>query len=240
MATENKHKGLMIVLPEVTTSVTIAAEWFERRDGLVARAAAIAAVATVADADAAGETIRALAKTGNELEAQRKQITDPFLKAQRTIKAEADKAAAPLAAEEARLKGMVGTFVAAERRRVEEEERAAEAERRDKIQAQVDQQQSEAELLGTPFDEPPVVVVPEAAPVARVATVCGVRTQEYVAFEVVNSGEVPRRFLVLSEALIREDVKSNEAALLAKLKDDPGFSNIPGVKLRIETRVGSR
>jgi len=236
----SNSKALMILLPDVSTSVTIAADWFEQRDALVARASGITAVATAADADSAGETIRALAKSASALEKQRTQITAPFLKAQKLIKAKADEASAPLAAEEARLKGLVGAFVMAERRRQEEEERAAEAERRDRIQAEVERQAAEAELLGDGNAAPVVVVVPDAAPVAKAATVCGVRTQEVVAFEVVNSAEVPRRFLVISEALIREDVKSNEAALLAKLKDDPGFSNIPGVRLRIETRVASR
>ena len=156
-------QALTILLPDVSGRVTIAAEWFEQRDALLAGTAAITAVADALSCDRAGEAIRRLAKAAKALEDQRKQITEPFLRAQKLIKAKADEALAPVGAETVRLKVLVAAFAAEEGRRAEAAAWAAEAARRLEIERQLAQQQAEADL----FPDNPVpaeIVVPAAAP----------------------------------------------------------------------------
>ena len=234
-------QALTILLPDVSGSVTIAADWFEQRDTMLASTAAIAAVTDAPTCDRAGEAIRRLAKAAKALEHQRKAITQPFLRAQRLIKAKADDALAPVAAETARLKALVAAYAAERQRRAEAEARAAEEARRQEIERQLAQRQAEAELFG---DSPALageeIVVPDAAPEPVRARVDGVRIAETLAFTVTAEAEVPRQFLTVDPGLIRRYLAENRDAFTAALKQDPDWTPIPGVAVRIETKVASR
>lgn len=246
--------ALTIILPDVSSQVTIAADWFAKRDELLAAAGAVRVVNTADACDQAGEFIRKLGKLAKALEDQRKQITDPFLKAQKLIKTKADEALAAVGAETERLKAQVAEFAARQQQQADERARQAEAARRAEIERQVadleaanaaNQQQAdkEAELLGTDpavFQPPPAIVVPEAAPVVAAPKIDGVRVSQALTFEVVNPDEVPRRFLCVDTHAIRMDLLAHKDEYMARLKDDPSWTPAPGVVVRIETKVASR
>jgi len=232
-------QALTILLPDVSGRVTIAAEWFEQRDALLAGTAAITAVADALSCDRAGEAIRRLAKAAKALEDQRKQITEPFLRAQKLIKAKADEALAPVGAETVRLKVLVAAFAAEEGRRAEAAAWAAEAARRLEIERQLAQQQAEADLFpDNPM--PAEIMVPAAAPEPVRAKVEGVRIAEALTFTVAAEAEVPRQFLAVDPTLIRRYLAENRDRFIAALKESPDWTPIPGVVVKIETKVASR
>jgi len=252
----DNSNALTIILPDVSSQVTIAADWFTKRDELLLVAAGLTVVDSADSADAAGEQIRKLGKLAKALEDQRKVITDPFLKAQKLIKAKADEALLGVGFATERLKRLVAEFAVKQAKEAEAAARKAEAARREEVERQVAelerknhemqlQAQAEAELFGgdpQTFVPPAqtVIVVPEAAPVVTAPKVDGVRLAQALTFDVVNADLVPRQFMTVDLCAIRIDLQKNKDAYIAKMKDEPEWSPIPGVVVKIETKVASR
>ena len=225
----DNSKALTIILPDVSSQVTIAADWFAKRDELLLVAAGVKLVDSADTADAAGEQIRKLGKLAKALEDQRKVITDPFLKAQKLIKAKADEALLSVGFETERLKRLVAEFAVKQAKEAEAAARKAEAARREEVERQLAelerkneemqlQAQAEAELFGgdpQTFVPPPaqtVIVVPDAAPVATAPKVDGVRLAQALTFDVVNADLVPRQFMTVDLCAIRIDLQKNKEA----------------------------
>lgn len=244
-STTSIHPVGVIALPAIPQDVAIAPEWIRRRDELLTQATAIKEVSTQAEFDVAEAALKRVTKAGTELESLRKRLAEPFLEAQRSIKAVADRAVAPLEAEKVRLKKVVGDYVVrveAENRRRHEEAAAAalEAQRREEeARAREDEARRKrdeeiASGQSTPFDDPPPEagalpsVVPAPAPVVEVPIVRSMTNVRKVwKHQVVDGTKVPRQFCEPSDRILREAVRN-------------GARDIPGVRIWEETEVSAR
>ena len=225
-----------IKLPDVRQEVTLAGEWFASRDLALAESAQITAV-DAQSADLAGKSISELGKMASQIEKQRKDITAPFLQAQRAIKAVVDKAKKPLDDEVDRLKGLVAEFAEAERKRLAEEARQAELARIEAMAAEAARIEAEQAILGA-ADE--VITVESEPEIKASPKFDGVRLSEAVAFEVIDENLIPTAFLTFDERKLRAWIAERKDDLISEMKDDGFKQPIPGIVLRVDSRVAIR
>ena len=225
-----------IKLPDVRQEVTLAGEWFASRDLALAESAQITAV-DAQSADLAGKSISELGKMASQIEKQRKDITAPFLQAQRAIKAVVDKAKKPLDDEVDRLKGLVAEFAEAERKRLAEEARQAELARIEAMAAEAARIEAEQAIFGA-ADE--VITVESEPEIKASPKFDGVRLSEAVAFEVIDENLIPTAFLTFDERKLRAWINERKAELLEQLKHDSFRQPIAGIVLKIESKVAIR
>jgi len=207
----------LIKLPDLPREVSIDADWYTRRDEILALSQEIVKVDS-SNYDFAGIQLAAVTKSSNEVEKIRKGLTSPYLAAQKKIKEVSDKAREPLEDEKARLKGMMSLWQV----HVENERRAAEAEVRRKamIQAELD------EILGesTTVDMTEQAVAPIGPVTAK-----GTAVSWNYEFQVEDITQVPREWLMLDEQAVRRYAK-----------DQRENACIPGIKFTKTANVRAR
>ena len=216
-------------LPQTPTEIAIAPDWIQRRDALLVKSTAVAEIASQDQYDDAEVFLKRITKGLTELEKMRKELGDPFLRAQREIKRVADDAAAPLEAEKNRLKAAMVAHVRAvedaNRRAFEENARkAAEAE------AELARTQESVNPFDepTPFDDVPPVAPVEVAPVQEVQVHRAMSNVTKVwSFRIISGDAVPREYCQPDERIIRAAVAG-------------GCREIAGVEIYEETKIASR
>lgn len=227
---------IRITLPDVTQEVTLAGDWFQKRDQAIAEANGFTD-ANAANADDIGQAISKMGKMASKIEAERKKLTAPYLAAQKAIKAVVDKATEPIDAETGRLKAMLAEFAENERRRLADEEAkrllarlAAEAEEEERRQA-------EEELFGSSVAVTNVVV---EAPAPTAPKFDGVRLSEAVTFDLLDDAVIPVTFMTFDPAKLRAWIAERKEALLDQLKSENFKQPITGIVLKIESKVAIR
>lgn len=152
--------------------VALSAEAIQERDGLVAAANHIIATADVAPLVLTAESYPAVAQLVKDLDAfakaveiQRETINRPILTLGRELMAAAKAATVPAAEARQKLLPLVNAYEAAERARVEEEQRKAREEaarlEREEYERQMAAAKAKAELEAGPGEEPKPVDIAE-------------------------------------------------------------------------------
>ena len=147
-------RPILIRLPSFQSEISISSEWVVMRNETVASAQALATVGTPLEFQEAGALLQRITRVSNTLEEMRKDLGKPFRNADKIIKTASDTARDPLETEKARIKELIETYAAAERRRIAAETQRREVEQQRQIEAQLSQQQA-GEEAGL---EPPVVI----------------------------------------------------------------------------------
>lgn len=227
---------IKINLPDVSQEITLENEWFQKRDQMLTEAQGYT-IATSGNADAIGEAVARLGKMASKIEAERKKLTAPFLTAQKTIKAVVDKAIEPIACETMRLKGLLGDFAEAERRRMIEEARKAEMERLAREAEQAERQRQEEELFGS---STAVTVIEPDHPQQTAPKIDGVRLSESVGFEVLDENQVPVQFMSFDPVKLRAWINERKTELIEQLKQENFRQPIAGIVLKVESKVAIR
>lgn len=228
--------AITIRLPPLPTAPIIPGAWLETRDALAAELNAII-VADNCGFQAASEIYNKGKKHAAALEKQRLAFSAPFSNAAKEIKAVADKALKPLYDAIDAANEKIAPYAAAERERERKEREAAEQAARDAAAKASAEAEDMAELTG---EAPEPVAEIEPVAVERRAVSRDIRIGERVVFNIVAPDDVPRGFCMPDERAIREYIKANEEAYKAALRENPEWTAIPGVTMKIETTVGGR
>ena len=182
--------------------------WLAERDLLVARATAVAAVASDSELETAGEIQTAISKAVKKLEAERKSIIAPLDDAKKQIMAQEKKLAAPLNTELARLKALTSAYATECARRIEEERRRREEDERRAAEAAVAAEDAD------PFGfNAPAPAVPSAAPMPPpvMPKTSANRMVERWEFAIIDANAVPRELCSPDEKKIRTFLAAKKA-----------------------------
>jgi hypothetical protein len=185
-----------------------------------------------------------VSKLDSGIEKMRKELTAPFLAAQRTIKEKVDEACVPLQEEKTRLKALTGAWFMAEQKRIAAE--AAERELKEREAAEEAlalqeeaRQQAEALGLDAPAAED-LVTVAVVAPVEHAPRSDSASVQMRIDAEIVDEAKVPRAFCMADIRLINAYKKDNKADLEKRIAAGEGETVIAGVKFTLRPDVMGR
>lgn len=183
--------------------------WLADRDDMLAAAKGVAAVATDADLETAGEVQTRISKALKTLEAERKAVTAPLDDAKKQIMAQEKKLAKPLSDELARLKALTSAYATECARRIEEERRRREEEERRAAEAAVAAE--DADPFG--FSAAPAEPVPavQPLPLPSMPHTSSNRMVERWDFEILDANAVPRELCSPDEKKIRAFLMSKKA-----------------------------
>ena len=222
---------LIIPLPKFAEQVSISAEWITQRDILVKNANEIVAVKSQTDLDFASEILRGITKASNTLEKMRKDLTDPFMDAQKTIKRKSDEARDILEVKKTELQRKIAGYVEAERKRIEAEKKTAEEKQQAEIAAQLAEDE-ELKAAGLVEEEKPFV--PEVTPIVQVEhspKSYAIRLQNVIEFEVTDESLIPAAFKTFDSKKVTAWLKENKDRIMPVIKEksDAGKDYIPGI-----------
>lgn len=242
MTTALQTTAVVIQLPAFSKEIAISSEWLTKRNDALATAQSVTQVTCQKDYDNAGEALRLVTKLDTGIEKMRKELTAPFLSAQKTIKAKVDEACLPLQEEKDRLKKLSGDWYMAEQRRIAAEN--AERELRDREAAEqalaeeaFAREQAEALGLDAP---PPVVIVEVATPVESAPVSDNAKVQMRIDVEVVEDSAVPRSFCMVDMRLVNAYKRDNKDELEKRIANGEGDSIVPGLKFTLRPDVMGR
>jgi len=226
---------LIIKLPKFAEQVSISAEWITQRDILVKNANEIVAVKNQTDLDFASEILRGITKASNTLEKMRKDLTDPFMDAQKTIKRKSDEARDILEVKKSELQRKIAGYVEAERKRIDAEKKAAEEKQQAEIAAQLAEQE-ELKEAGLIAEEKPFV--PEVTPIIEVAQApksYAIRLQDVIEWKAIDDNIIPGAFKTLDDRKVNAWIKENKERLLKGIKEnvEAGKIFIPGIEITV-------
>ncbi len=234
------NKTTAITLPELNRQIALTPEWLAERDNLVTVARGIEAVTDPTSFDAAAAVLSRITTASNALEKFRKQITDPFLAAQRQIKEMADNAREALESEKERLKRISGAYIEEQRKKQAEEARRNEEEQRKQIERQAAEHEAKREL-GIVDDasefKPEVTAL---ATTVQVPTSGAVKAVERVVFELLDEERVLRNFLSFDERKANEFIRQHGDNLKERIRAGEGDNIAAGLRFKIKTDVQSR
>jgi hypothetical protein len=205
--------------------------WLSRRDELLVMASQIHSIKSDPQSDSAGQLQTLMTKHINELEKERKAVTDPLEAMKKSIIAQQRELEAKLVASRDRLKAentAYQTKLAMER---EAAQRAAEdAARRAAMEAAREAAEA-AEVFGADVEVEPTapvveVYVPEADKLSNSKVV------KRWEFAMTDSSMVPTDYLILNDKAVRAFIKGCEA-----IGKDPV---LPGVKFSAKMSVESK
>jgi len=240
MTTATKETGLTVALPGTLGEVSIRGEWIASRDEILSRSTAIKEVSDDDGYESAGECLKSVTKSSNALEAMRKDITSPFLDAQKKIKAVADKERSKLESEKKRLKGMMGVHMEAVRKRQAKERARQEAEAQAEIQRQIAEHEAEIEAGLIDDDADLDIVELPTVEIEDEPTSYDTKTVKTVTYEVVDVAAVPREFCVVDKGKLRAYLNANREEIKKTLEQKKTHEFIPGVEFRIEENISAR
>lgn len=209
-----------VKLPSLSTEITFDPKWVEQKAQILERAGRITTVESQVDYDEAEVSLTRLTKTSNAMETYRKEVSEPFLEAQRIIKRVGDDARADLEAEKVRIKALMTAFYVEQKRLRQIEEEQIAAARAKEIE--------EAAKGDDPFAEQVVMQKPvQVAPTPTVQRAMSAVVESW-DFEITNPNNVPREYCAPNESIIRSAIKKG------------GIRSIPGVRIFETTNVRSR
>ncbi len=233
---------VIIAIPEVSTSVSIKADWIVMRDKLLEDAAAFPAVKDQDEYELASDTLKNITKASNELEIMRKDLARPFQEAAKVIKGAADKALGPLEEAKENLKAALAHYATEQRRKAEEERRRIEQAEREAAEKAAAEQQ-ELEEAGLVDEDEPLVLSPAliVQPQVREPKAPTTRLSERVTWEVTDLENIPEQFKSFDPKKLNGWLKMNQDVVKERLsKDSDGTGIVAGVIFKIETTVMSR
>lgn len=223
------------------TSVAVVDEAKKRRDELLAEAATIISVTDQIDADAAGETLKALKEFTRAVEASRTDVKAPVLKLSRDIDGLAKELVAELDSQANRISRVLGAWQAEERRKAEEARRkAAEEEERIKREAAEAMQKAQDEAptsghaavaqakIEAKAVEAIVAVKQQAEEVVALSRPAGATVRETWCFEVTDI----KALYAAAPYLV--NLEPNGTAIRAAIKNN---QNIPGLRIWKEAKA---
>jgi hypothetical protein len=228
--------AITVILPQIPQKLGINAEWLQLRDTLLSEAKGLV-VADETGFRAGSEILQRITKLSNQLENFRKEYTEPFLTAQRSIKTMADKAREPLETVKATLKLQLGTYAEEQRKIEAEERRKAEQAAMEAAAAAAQENQEAADLLGEAAPQEEIIV--QAAPVARRAVSDSARVTTRVVWELVDLDKIPRAFLMLDERKVNEFKRLHEELVRKAVEDGNPDAPIPGIVFAVKTDVAA-
>ena len=228
--------AITVVFPQMPQKLGINAEWLKLRDALLTEAKGLV-VASETGFRAGSEILQRITKLSNQLENFRKEYTEPFLKAQRSIKTMADAAREPLETVKATLKMQLGTYAEEQRKIEAEERRKAEQAAMEAAAAAAQENQDAAELLGEAAPQEEIIV--QAAPVARRAVSDSAKVTTRIVWELVDLDKVPRAFLMLDERKVNEFKRQHEELVRKAVEDGKPDAPIPGIVFAVKTDVAA-
>jgi len=219
-------------------AVQIASSWFDERDAILACCNEVATITDEKGSRHAAELLKQCTRVANAAEIQRKELSKPFLAAQRAIKAVGDDARQPLLAAKVNMQRAIQAYVAEQRRQAAEEA----ARRQTELDEQLALQQAADALFG---DDAPDTMADLPSPTAVVlpATPCGISMRKSVKFEVMDIDALPIEYLKVNEAAIRAYIQGSREAIIKNLADteqDEGFVCNSAVRVWVEETPTSR
>ena len=230
------NNAVTIVFPKMPEKLGINSEWLQLRDILLSEAKGLI-VADETGFRAGSEMLQRITKLSNQLESFRKDYTEPFLTAQRSIKAMADKAREPLEAVKATLKTQLGAYAEEQRKIEAEERRKVEQAAMEAAAAAAQKNQEAADLLGEAAPQEEIIV--QAAPVARRAVSDSARVTTRIVWELVDLDKVPRAFLMLDDRKVNEFKRQHEELVRKAVEDGKPDAPIPGIVFAVKTDVAA-
>ena len=242
MTTALQTSAVVIQLPVFSKEIAISSEWLTKRNDAVAKAQEVKQVTCQAEFDAAGEALARVTKLDNGIEKMRKELTAPFLAAQKTIKAKVDEACVPLETEKARLKQIAGDWQMSERKRIATEAAEAELKAREAAEEELERQQMEreqAEALGLDAP-PPLEVVEVATPVVAAPVSDNAKVTMRVSFEVLDEDKVPRAFLMFDPRKVNEYIRQNKAEIMSRVDNGEAEVIVDGLRFTARPDVSGR
>lgn len=233
----------LIMLPGVTTSVTIAGEWFRERDELLAEVQSRlqAGIANDRDYRDAADLMKDCHGNLKAVEEMRKKLGQPFASAKKAIDDAAKAAVGPLEEAKATLQQQLSAYSA----KKAEEERQARAAAERRAQEEAERAAAEAQALADLEGEEAAPVIVETAPVAvappaptgRVAG-ANVRTREVLSFAIAEPEAVPYHLCSPDPAKIRAYQAARLAELTAAAAATAGRTfTRDGITWTLETKV---
>ncbi|MDH3279512.1 MAG: hypothetical protein OEQ39_02860 [Gammaproteobacteria bacterium] len=227
------------IIPHNPADVAIDPVWLAARDDLLRSSYALTKVSNDDGYTAAGGLLQQLTRTENGMEKMRKDLTRPFMDAQRLIKRVADGANAPVLEEKARIKILAETyFREQERKRRAEEAAAMEAAKRE-AERQLAEHEAAVALGFEDADTEPEIALPEPpAPTIEKPVSYDMRVRRDIVFTIIDPDKVERYLCSPDNRKIREHIKHNKDGLMPKLAEGP--YTIPGIEMQLETKVQSR
>lgn len=194
------------------------------------------AKAMVVRNDAEAEDAAAIIKEIKSRKTRWLELVEPLVKsaAENHKKAVAlrDSLAKPLDEAERLIKARVGDFLAEQERQRREAEAAAQAEAQRQAEAEQAAQVEALEAAGQQEEAQAVAAAPVQAPIviaAPVAKPAGVSTVETWHYQIVDSGKLPREYMMPDEKKIGQVVRAMK-----------GQTNIAGVKVYCTNEVRTR
>ena len=190
------------------------------------------AVANATDYEAGAEFLKTIKSLSNDVEAQRKKITQPLDQAKKQVMDLFRPLSTALSSAESTIKRRLVAWqseqdrIAREERRKAEERSRRERERLEK-QAQDAEEKGRTERADILRDRAASTVVVSAAP--ETPKVSGLSTRSVWKFEVVDASKVPDEYKVVDEKKVGGVVRA--------LKGD---ANIPGVRIWEEQTLAAR
>lgn len=167
---------------------------------------------TAEDVQAAAELVKEVKRWHNEIDAERKSLTQPMDRIQKWINDLFRPVLSSLAAKEVRLKGMIANFHRQEQERQRQLLMAAA---------------TQAQQAKTPQEYKAVVNHAVATVASAAAVPKNITVAEVWAFEVLDEAEVPVEFLSVDANKVNAAVKA-------------GARDIPGLRIFSESRVTVR
>lgn len=230
------------------------AEWVANRQTALEQASTVTRVETEEDLNRAGEIQSRIGKLVKELETKRMEITRPLDDVKKQIMSAEKEMVKSLSAEHDRIKQLNNAYATkkmleaeAERKRVDELNRKAQAEQAEsqrKAQEEADAKAAKAaEIFGAgavtscapvaPVVQPPAM--PQFVPLTTAPRSSSNRITYEWKFEVVDANAVPRELLTVDEKKIRAQL-----AYYKSMGADIDTLQVAGLRLYKEASVGSR
>ena len=235
-------QDVVITIPEVSSSVSIKADWLAMRDALLEDAAAFPVVKDQTEYELASDVLRNITKASNELEVMRKDLAKPFAEAGKLIKNAADKARQPLEGAKENLKAALAHYATEQRRKAEEERRQIEQAEREAAEKAAAEQRALEEAGLVDEDEPVILPpAPKVQPQIVEPKASTTRVSERLVWKVGNPDEITEQFKTFDERKLGGWIRMNGDSVKAKLKQgQDGAKILPGILFKIETTVSSR
>ncbi len=235
-----KNKDLILTLEKIDSQVSIGSKWFDERDEIISLIEKIDKVDNDEEYEKATVLLKRVTKFYSDSEKRRKEVTGPFTKAAKEIKAIFDQEANVLLDSKSSIKDIATKYLD----KVEAERIEAERERQKKEQEEamrlVSEQQEKEELFGESESEeikisslePAVIPVPPKSSSARVSKTIKFETTE----------KLDDNFKCPDTKKINEWVRDNKDALNARLElateDNP--IEMHGMKLWLANSLSGR
>lgn len=234
------NKDLIIQLPKFSDQVSISGEWILKRDEIISRVAKVIKIDSEVTFKEASEILQQITKHSNALEKMRKDLTDPFVEAQRMIKRKSDEARDILESEKPKLQAKIAFYIDSERKRVEKEKREAEEKQRQEIASQLAEQEALKDVGLIKEEAEFVPEVTAVAPIVQAPVSFDIRVQENLVHEIFDENLIPVAFKTFDERKLNAWKRDNKDRVIKRIKDsgntEEGRLFVDGINFKIELK----